>query len=302
MTRVAVVVNPTKFDDVDAARRTITEVCARHGVDDPLWIETTEDDPGSGQTREALAQGADVVCAFGGDGTVRAVGEVLAGGDVPLGLLPGGTGNLLARALDLPVDDAAEAMDVVLGGREERIDVGVLRADGEDERVFLVMAGMGLDAEMMDRTDDRLKAAVGWVAYAVGGLRAVLEGGFGVHLQLAGGPVVRRRVRAVVVGNSGRLQGGLALMPEARLDDGLLDVAVVAPRGVVGWVRALATLVTAGRGHRSLDRSQAPAVRMRADAPTQTQLDGDPVGAYRELEVRVRPGALRVKVAGTGGV
>jgi diacylglycerol kinase (ATP) len=296
VTRVAVVANPAKLDDPAKARAAIDDVCARHGVDAPLWFETTPEDPGGGQTRDALAQGADLVCALGGDGTVRAVGEVLAGGDVPLGLLPGGTGNLLARALELVPDDVVEAMEVALTGREIRLDVGTLQVDGGEEQVFLVMAGMGLDAEMMDRTDERLKAAVGWVAYVLGGVRAAAGGGFTARVQVAGGPVVRRSAQAVVVGNSGRLQGGLELMPEARLDDGLLDVAVVAPHGVLGWLRTIATVATAGRAHRHLDRHQAPAVRVRAGRPTQAQLDGDPIGEHRELEARVRPAALRVRV------
>lgn len=300
MTRVAVVANPAKVEDTAKARRVIEEVCAAHGLDAPLWFETTEEDPGGGQARDALAQGADLVCAFGGDGTVRAVAEVLAGGDVPLGLLPAGTGNLLARTLELAPDDLAAAVEVALGGRDLRLDVGALRVDGGEEQVFLVMAGMGLDAEMMDRTDERLKAAVGWPAYIVGGVRAVAGGGFTARVQLSGGQVVRRSARAVVIGNSGRLQGGLELMPEARLDDGLLDVAVVAPRGVVGWARALWTVVSSGEGHRHLDRRQSEAVRVRSARPTTAQLDGDPIGAHRELEARVRPGALVVRVARDG--
>lgn len=296
MTRVAVVVNPSKFDDLDEQRSVVEKACTHHGFDVPLWLETTEEDPGGGQAREALSQGAELVCAFGGDGTVRAVAEVLAGTDVPLALLPGGTGNLLARALELVVDDVAEALDVALTGRDTRIDVGTVRADGGDEQAFLVMAGMGLDAETMERTDERLKSAVGWLAYLVGGLRAAVGSGFVVRVQLAGGAAVRRAAKAVVVGNSGRLQGGLELMPDAAMDDGLLDVAVVAPRGVVGWVRTLWTVATAGRGHRHLDRQQAAAIRVRANAPTTTQLDGDPIGVHRELEFRVRPGALIVRV------
>ncbi|UJP40076.1 diacylglycerol/lipid kinase family protein [Cellulomonas palmilytica] len=297
MTRVAIVANPSKPEVVDA-RPLLDEVCEQAGLERPLWLETTPEDPGVGQTRAALEQGADLVCAFGGDGTVRAVAEVLAGGDVPLGLLPGGTGNLLARALSLTADDVGDAMRVVLDGRDERVDVGVMRFDGDArEHVFLVMAGVGLDAETMARTDERLKAAVGWPAYLLGGLRAAVGRGFTAHVQVAGATPVRRSAKAVVIGNSGRLQGGLELMPDAQLDDGLLDVAVVAPRGLVGWVRTLVTVVRSGPGHRHLDRQQAPAVRVRVSRPVAAQLDGDPVGEFREVEARVRPGALTVRVA-----
>lgn len=302
MSRAAVVANPSKLDDAEATRRVLEEVSETHGWDRPLWVETTEEDPGGGQTREALAQGADLVCALGGDGTVRAVAEVLAGGDVPLGLLPAGTGNLLARALDLTLDSLEDAMSVALTGRTARIDVGTLRVDGSaDEQVFLVMAGMGLDAETMDRADERLKGAVGWLAYLVSGMRAAIGGGFTAHVRTDDGPTVRRAVRSVVVGNSGRLQGGMKLMPDARLDDGLLDVAVIAPRGLAGWVRTIVSIITSGRGHADLARLQGTTVRVAAGEPTATQLDGDPVGEHRQMVCRVRPGALLVRVGTTEG-
>jgi diacylglycerol kinase (ATP) len=297
VTRVAVVANPSKLDDVEKVRRVVDDACASHGLERPIWLETTEEDPGGGQTRDALEQGADLVCALGGDGTVRAVGEVLAGGDVPLGLLPGGTGNLLARALGLSIDSLEEALDVALTGRTRRIDVGGLRVDGSDEEhVFLVMAGMGLDAEAMDNADERLKGVVGWPAYIVSGLKAAVGGGFTARVQPREGRTVRRAVRTVVVGNSGRLQGGLELMPEASLDDGLLDVAIVAPRGLMGWIRTVATVVTSGPGHSQLERQQLTAVRISTEHPTATQLDGDALGEHRTLECRVRPGALSVRV------
>lgn len=298
MTRVAVVANPAKLDDAEKVRHLVDEVCAGHGLERPIWLETTEEDPGGGQARDALAQGADLVCALGGDGTVRAVGEVLAGGDVPLGLLPGGTGNLLARALELSIDSLEDALEVALTGRTRRIDVGGLRVDGSDEEhVFLVMAGMGLDAEAMDSANERLKGAVGWPAYLVSGVRAAVGGGFTARVQPREGTTVRRAVRTVVVGNSGRLQGGLELMPEASLDDGLLDVAIVAPRGLVGWVRTVLTVMTSGRGHSHLERLQMTAVRISTGHPTATQLDGDSLGDHRTLECRVRPGALLVRVS-----
>ncbi|WP_066583947.1 diacylglycerol/lipid kinase family protein [Cellulomonas timonensis] len=297
MTRVAVVANPAKLDDPESTRRVVDGVLADHGLEPALWFETTAEDPGCGQTREALEQGADLVCAIGGDGTVRAVGDVLAGGDVPLGLLPAGTGNLLARALDLPLTSLEDALGIALDGRTHRLDVGGLRVDGADEElVFLVMAGMGLDAEAMAHADERLKGAVGWPAYLVSGARAAVRGGFTANVQTRGGQAMTRTVRAVVIGNSGRLQGGVELLPEASLDDGLLDVAVVAPRGLAGWIRTIATVFSSGRSHAHLERRQTTDVRVSARHPTAVQLDGDALGEHRVLTCRVRPGALPVQL------
>ncbi len=144
MPLAAVVVNPTKVDDPDAVRAQITRICVEHGWSEPLWLETTADDPGSGQTREALERGADVVMAHGGDGTVRAVAEVLAGTRTPLGLLPAGTGNLLARNMDATLDDVEGSVRIALTGDDRAVDVGWMTVDDGDERAFLVMAGLRL--------------------------------------------------------------------------------------------------------------------------------------------------------------
>src|SRR5699024_4436090 len=193
----AFVVNPLKVADAAALRRRTAEIAADFGLPEPLWFETTPDDPGAGQTRAAVAAGASVVVAAGGDGTVRTVAEVLAGTRVPMALLPLGTGNLLARNLDLPLESTELLIHTALGGTDHPIDLGWLRVaatpvrDGEDaehhahaqgsesaqssesaegtesapapaptptEHLFLVMAGVGFDAQMVSGADDDLKA------------------------------------------------------------------------------------------------------------------------------------------------
>src|SRR6185437_8952678 len=170
----AVVYNPVKVDvaHVKAAVRT----AATHaGWREPLWLETTEEEEGQAQTRQALEQGATLVVAAGGDGTVRAVAEALRGSDASLGILPSGTGNLLARNLDLPLTDLDEACTIAFAGEDRPIDIGIAsltRADGDDsEHAFLVMAGLGIDAAMIANTKSTLKRRFGWLAYVESGFR-----------------------------------------------------------------------------------------------------------------------------------
>src|SRR5206468_3935235 len=134
--RVAVIVNPTKFANLGNVHRQVTKACLDSGWDEPLWLETTPDDTGHGQTVQALEAGVDLVCPLGGDGTVREVAEVMVGSGVASGLLPGGAGNLLARALGRPIDDLGAALRVALTGRGRAVDVGRVAFDvsGEDER------------------------------------------------------------------------------------------------------------------------------------------------------------------------
>ncbi|WP_345710950.1 diacylglycerol/lipid kinase family protein, partial [Kineococcus glutinatus] len=178
--RAAVVVNPTKFPGrLDAVRAEVEAAFREHGWRRPLWLQTTPEDPGRGQARAALAAGADIVLACGGDGTVRVVGEAMAGTGVPVGLLPAGTGNLLARNLDLPHADLSRSLAVVFTGSDHAIDVGRLLVDrsGRDrapeEHAFLVMAGMGFDGAVMVGVEDDLKARIGPAAYVLSGLRAL---------------------------------------------------------------------------------------------------------------------------------
>src|SRR5579862_1030242 len=165
MSRAAVVVNPTKLDDDGAFRKSVRRAMEDHGWDEPLWLETTPEDPGQGQAESAVSAGADLVLACGGDGTVTACAEGVTGTGVPLGIIPMGTGNLLARNVGLPMG-LDEALAVALGGVQQALDAG--RVNGT---LFVVMAGLGLDPQMLSGASDPLKKRLGWLAYAISAAR-----------------------------------------------------------------------------------------------------------------------------------
>lgn len=329
--RAAIIVNPTKLTDPASTRELVRRICAGHGWADPLWLETTAEDTGAGQTREAVEAGVDVVCPLGGDGTVRTVGSELVGTQVPLGLLPGGTGNLLARNLRLPIDSLEAALTVALTGQETRIDTcrldlvrpttaqlaerieddddparNVDFEDAVDDRsseevrethTFLVMAGLGFDAEVMAAAPEGLKARVGWLAYLVAGLQHLKGPQFTIALKVDGGTPIRRRVRSVMVGNVGRLQGGMELLPDALADDGSLDAVLLSPEGLVGWAAMLGQLVTRRRlGHSRVDHVQGREIRVVSDKPVELEVDGDTLGAALAMRVLVEPASLLVRL------
>jgi diacylglycerol kinase family enzyme len=281
-----VVVNPAKIDDCDGLRRTVTAALAAADWPEPLWYETTVEDPGTGQTRRAVEEGVDVLFACGGDGTVMACVTGLVGTDVALAVLPGGTGNLLAANLGLSTDLAAGIEVAVERGRRQ-LDVGVC-----GDRVFAVMAGMGFDARMLEATSETTKARIGWPAYVIGALRHLRDRPMRVSIQVDDQPPVRYRARTVLVANVGRLQGGVRLLTGAEPDDGLLDVAVLTPRNLrhwaaLGWAvlrrRERVPRMAVLRGRR---------ITVTSDRVEPRELDGDVIEPGRELRVEVRPRAL----------
>jgi diacylglycerol kinase family enzyme len=252
---------------------------------------------------QALARGAGVVMACGGDGTVRAVLTVLAGTGVPLAVLPAGTGNLLARNLGLPVGDLAAAVEIALTGRDRAIDVGRLEPaddDGRHQR-FAIMAGVGLDAAIMRDAPEGVKARLGWPAYVLSALRHLRRPGVRIRLELDGRPVMTTRVQTVVIGNMGRLQGGVQLLPDAVPDDGALDVAVLASSGLLDWARIVGRVLTRrpGLDQRFLTfRAERVSVTLRHPQPRQA--DGDLLDPGRLLDARIEPGAVLVRVPSEG--
>lgn len=314
--KAALVYNPTKVDG-DALREQVAAAAAEAGWSEPLFYETTVDDLGDDVTRQALAENVTAVLVAGGDGTVRAVAEAMTGKDVPLTIVPSGTGNLLARNLGLPLDDAAAMIAATFDGDTVAIDVGLAnlrRPDGETgEHAFVVMGGMGVDAAMIANTSSELKKKVGWVAYVDGAARSLAQAKrFPVMYQVPKHRMHRANVQSILFANCGTLQAGLELIPEASITDGELDIAILQPRSAFGWLLVWRRLAwdnsvlrkfRAGRRFlalRTADNNvrytRGTGIDLVAEEPHPVQLDGDEFGEATHVAVRVAAGALTLAI------
>ena len=175
-------------------------------------------------------------------------------------------------------------------------------ADGlPDGYHFAVMAGMGFDAALVSDAPTRLKETLGWPAYFVSGFRHLFDRSMRVSLRIDDGPPLRRRAHTVLVGNVGRLTAGLLLLPDALPDDGVLDAVVIAPGGLIGWIRVARRVVLrqrqgVGPHRRAVEHFTARRVEIVSDRSEPRQLDGDAVGSGTTLRVEVVPHALLVRV------
>lgn len=312
----AVVYNPTK-GPIERLRRAVAAQEESAAWGETCWYETRGDDSGRAAAERALADGAEVVIVAGGDGTVRAVAEVVQGTGIPVALLPTGTGNLLARAMSMVINDIEACIAAAFSGDARSVDVGIAELEGESgERhthVFLVMAGIGLDAEMAQNTNALAKKHLGWLAYITPIARSVMANRlFHLDYRIDGGRVRSTRAHTVIVGNCGTLTGNMLLIPRAIIDDGLLDVVMMRPKGRLGWAGIGTRLTLQGIARRSrfsrrlleatpdlhaLAYVQGRKFEARFDIPHVIQLDGDSFGHVTRARISVRPGALRVRSA-----
>ena len=378
-----VVVNPSKPRVTAAVRSLLEDELREAGYAGPVWLETSVSEPGTMQTRLALAAGARLVVAAGGDGTVRSVAAGLAGTGAQMGIVPLGTANLAARNLGVPVGDARAAARVVAHGVDLPADMAWVRtepwsdpdvapdpapagdprgragsapltgpaaavqpesppapvapADSRqlsteaaravrtiqratrrprqwtrptlgDEHACMVVAGIGFDAGLVASTRPALKARVGWGAYALAAMENLGSPRMDLVLSLldeAGQRRVERlRARNLLVANGGRLPAGITLLPQARTDDGLLDVAAIdTVAGLAGW-SSLARQVLPpyaarySESGRSLGRvvlRRGGEVAVQLSAPALVEVDGDLLAPTQSMRVRIDPGALLIR-------
>lgn len=312
----AIVYNPLAVP-LDRVRGLVELQEHRHGWGASQWFATDREDSGRAAAVRALDGAPSVIIVAGGDGTTRIVAEVVLGSGLPIALLPFGTANLLARNLELPLGDLAASVAAAFGGATRPVDVGVVDVEDDDgawsTRMFLVMAGIGLDAEMARTTSTLAKRIIGWLAYVPPIARSLLANRpLDLRYRIDGGRFRTARAHTVIIGNCGTLTGGMLLLPEAAVDDGLLDVVMLRPARRLGWARIGARLTAQGIAHRSrfgrgvlrlapglhaLVYARGRQFEVRFETPYGVQLDGDSVGLARSARISLRHRALRVCVA-----
>ncbi len=294
--KLAVILNPSKIDDAGQFRALVETLAHESDFASIEWWETSIEDTGHGMAHEAAVSGCDLVLAIGGDGTIRAVCEELAGTGIPVGIVPAGTGNLLARNLDIPLY-LRSAVDVGLHGQDRAIDMVEVSGDKMENATFLVMAGMGFDAAIMEGVNEDIKARVGWLAYVWSAMKSLMFPAIRVEVSVDGAEFTRHRARTVVIGNVGSLQGGMPLIPDAAIDDGQLDVVLLYPRRFLSWLPLAARVLTKNkRTDELITRMTGREVVVRTSGDTPRQLDGDLIAPGKELRATCVHGRLLVRV------
>lgn len=310
-TRVAFIANPTKAGLSDL-REEAMRACSTRYLPQPMWLFTTATDAGAGAAKHALEAGADVVVAIGGDGTVRAVADALAGTGVPLGIIPMGTGNIFARNMDLPLGDIPALLRIALEGRDAPTDIGrVVLNRGpkgpDEEHMFLVMAGVGFDAEMVAGADEHLKRKLGWLAYFFAAIKHLRSRRMIASVTVDGSPEVEGQMRSVLFANVGKLPGGLILAPDATAEDGLLDAVTLDARaGIVGWTGLFGNVIAQGAGFRQpavlkaygasrIDHARGATMTVTLDHLYKVQADGENLGLARKITATADRAALLVR-------
>ena len=344
-----VIVNPSKPAVTADFRRRLARALRSAGYRGPVWLDTTVAEPGATQARLAVASGARLVIAVGGDGTVRAVAAGLAGTDVELGVVPLGTANLAARNLGLPVGDLDALIDIAVFFSARPTDLAWVRTT---PCPCLVVAGIGFDAALVAVTSPALKARIKWGAYALAALENLRTPRMELSLGLVGAPdddgppgpprpgspsgppqpgsprpvpssgspqpdlppgpshpglppsQERLVARCLLIANGGRLPAGIVLIPGARMDDGLLDVAAIdTVAGLAGWTSLARQVLppfaaTYSNPSRALGRvrlRRGTAVSVHLAEPALVQVDGELLAPTRALRVRMDAGALLVR-------
>ena len=310
----AVVINPSK-PQAEQRKQHIQEFCEAKHLTQVEYIETQLDKDGRACALEALEHGADVVVAVGGDGTVRTVASAVSGTGHALGIIPIGTGNLFARNMGVPVDDIDAALTVATSHGSRLVDMGRLtlldHPEDDHGHAFLIIAGIGFDAAMIDDTNPELKANISWLAYFVGGVKNLFAPKFRGTLTVTSADGSTHTIknldfRTVMAGNCGQIPM-FSLMPAASYDDGLLDFEIIdTTGGILGWANLFGDVVhqtIIGKPEQNplstnstIEQVQGVSAEITLEKPAKAQVDGDMLPETKHIRFSVDHRALIVRV------
>ena len=293
--RYLVLLNPNAAGGQrDVLRRRIAGAMASHRVPFDI-VESTSVEDGLRIVRAAVEAKCKAVVAAGGDGTIALALRGTAGSEVPVALLPFGTGNQLALNFGVPVS-LEDSVRVAVEGVTERIDLGRI-----GDEYFALIAGAGLDAEVMASATSELKSRLGVLAYLVGGLKHVITPSRTQYRIVADDEVIEIEASMVLLANAGIIGAGglpveLKIAPRTSFQDGLLDVAIFSPRHLPDMA-AMLTRVAFQRysGDARMIFLQARRVSVESDPPVAAQIDGEPRGET-PIVAEVVPMAGRILV------
>ena len=261
----------------------------RAGVEDPIWSEVPKSKYAPERVEKALAEGAETVFVWGGDGMVQRCVDVLAGSDARLAILPAGTANLFASNLGIP-GDIGEAVQIGLNGHQRTLDLG--KMNGEH---FAVMAGAGLDARMIRDTDGGPKDKYGRLAYIWAASKNLRTEPFKARVEVNGDLWYKGDASCLLVGNVGALFGGLEAFESASPEDGLLEIGVTHAESLGQWARTVArTAIGSVTQSPFVQATKAKRVDVEFDRKVLYEVDGGDRKEVKRLKVKVKPAALTV--------
>jgi YegS/Rv2252/BmrU family lipid kinase len=297
--KTLVIINPASGSSGDDFRALVESELKKHGAEFEIR-ETDPEDGGKTIAREAVAQGIMHLIACGGDGTVMSVVNGMGHAEEQnvsskpktiLSIVPGGTANLLAGALGIPTD-TKEAVEVAVAGKEKEIDLGKC-----GETVFALGVGLGLTERLVAETSAEEKEKIGKLAYAKAMLGELGAKPTTFSFKLDDGKQKTARGVAVVVANAGQIGGGLAFAPNAKMNDGLLDLCILRRFYLRDFLRMLwHSLLGNLPADRAVAFYQAKRIEIKSAPPLDVQIDGEVVDLTTPLVTGVLPKALRVRV------
>lgn len=261
------------------------------GITDPLWFEVDKSSEAPKCIRKSIKQGADLIFVWGGDGMVQRSIDALGNTEIPIAILPAGTANLLATNLGVP-RDLAKAVEIGLHGARRRLDVGVLNGER-----FAVMAGAGFDARIMDGVGQKAKQRFGRLAYFRSSVQAIKVRRSRMIIKVNGEPWFNGKASCVLFGNIGTVSGGLRIFPEAKPDDGILEIGVVTAKGWLDWLQVLVRIATRNTERSEmLTTTRGRKISVRLGRSMRYQLDGGARKKSKKLKVRTVPSAVCICV------